>query len=343
MTGLEITVAMRQHDEGSDGGLSPEIDRAGSEAAADRGPLRSVVAFGGGTGLGRLLSALSYLGERLTGVVTTTDDGGSTGRLRQATGCIAWGDLRHCFNQICTEATLGRLLFEYRFANSGELSGHNLGNLMLLALDQLTARPVDAVNLVRDFLDVAPALLPMSEQPAALEAADASGETTSGECAVAEMTQLPRKLWLAPEVSATPEVLAAIAGADVILMGPGSFITSVLPSLLVDEIRAAVAAASCPRVLIANLAPEPGPVGELALAEQLEWMERVLGVALVDAVLWPASCELGPPLKNGGVRMEVAELRDPETPPHRPLHHRDKLVEALVELAPGLAPQGALR
>jgi len=117
---------------------------------------RSVVAFGGGTGLGRLMSALSFLGDRLVGVVTTTDDGGSTGRLRSAAGCIAWGDLRHCFNQICTESTLSRLLFEYRFVDSGELSGHNLGNLMLLALDQLTARPLDAVNLVREFLGVAP-------------------------------------------------------------------------------------------------------------------------------------------------------------------------------------------
>ncbi len=310
-----------------------QVEKAGVE------PLRSVVAFGGGTGLGRLLSSLSYLGERLTGVVTTTDDGGSTGRLRQATGCIAWGDLRHCFNQICTDSTLGRLLFEYRFADSGELSGHNLGNLMLLALDQLTARPLDAVNLVRDFLDVAPELLPMSEQPAALEASGQDGATTRGECAVAEMRELPRKLWLAPQVAATPEVLEAIASAEVILMGPGSFITSVLPSLLVGEIRAAVAAASCPRVLIANLVPEPGPVGELKLAEQLEWMESVLGLALVDAVLWPVSRELGPPLRDDRVRLEVAEVRDPDTPPHRPLHQRDKLVEALVRLVPGLAPR----
>jgi uncharacterized cofD-like protein len=213
--------------------------------------LDSVVAFGGGTGLGRLLSSLSFLGSRLCGVVTTTDDGGSTGRLRAATGCIAWGDLRHCFNQICTEPTLGRLLFEYRFIDSGELSGHNLGNLMLLALDQLTARPVDAVNLVRDLLDVEPRLLPMSETPTALVAEGKNGVLRRGETTVADMTELPRRLWVDPDVSATPEVVEAIESADLILMGPGSFITSVMPSLLVDEIRGAVAAARCPRVLIA--------------------------------------------------------------------------------------------
>lgn len=284
--------------------------------------LRSVVCFGGGTGLGRLLSSLSFLGDRLTGVVSTTDDGGSTGRLRTATGCIAWGDLRHCFNQICIEPTLGRLLFEYRFAGSGELSGHNLGNLMLLALDQLTARPLDAVNLVRDFLDVAPRLLPMSEEPTSLEAAGPAGERVHGETAVAEMGELPVRLWLEPEVHATPEVLEAIRGAELILMGPGSFITSVMPSLLVEAIRAEVLAARCPRLLLGNLAPEPGPVGRQSLGEQLDWMERVLGARLVDAVLWPASRPLGP---RPPVVAHIAELAGDEG-----RHDRDRLAAALA-------------
>jgi uncharacterized cofD-like protein len=254
--------------------------------------LGSVVAFGGGTGLGRLLSSLAFLGDRLTGIVTTTDDGGSTGRLRASTGCIAWGDLRNCFNQICTEPTLSRLLFEFRFSESGELSGHNLGNLMLLALDQLTGRPLDAVNLVRDFLQVEPRLLPMCEQSTTLEAQGPTGERISGETRVAAMEQLPAKLWLSPDVSATPEVLETIADAELILLGPGSCVTSVLPSLLMPEIRQAVQAAACPRIFIANLAAEPGPVGQLSLDAKLRWIERLLGCAVVDAVLWPASREM---------------------------------------------------
>lgn len=288
------------------------------------GTVQTVVAFGGGTGLGRLLSALSPLQDRLIGVVTTTDDGGSTGRLRAATGCIAWGDLRNCLNQVCTEPTLGRLLFEYRFADSGELTGHNLGNLMLLALDQLTARPLDAVGLVRDFLQVKPRLLPMSEQPAALEAETSAGQRVAGETAVARLDQLPHMLWLSPEVSATPEVLEAIAQADLITLGPGSFVTSVLPSLLVPEIREAVAAAPCPRVLIANLVAEPGPAGQLALGELLEWMERVLGARIVDAVLWPESRTLAdrvPPF------VEIADLAAADG-----RHDRDSLVKALASL-----------
>jgi uncharacterized cofD-like protein len=288
--------------------------------------LQSVVAFGGGTGLGRLLSALSFLEQRLTGVVTTTDDGGSSGRLRRATGAIAWGDLRNCFNQICTEPTLGRLLFEYRFADSGELTGHNLGNLMLLALDQLTARPLDAVDLVRGFLEIKPRLLPMSEAPTTLQAEGADGQRISGETSVDRMTSLPRRLWLTPEVAPTPEVLAAIVGAELILMGPGSFVTSVLPSLLLPPIRDAVRSATGPRVLVANLQPEASPVGRLELCQQLEWMEQVLGAPLVDAVLWPASRPLE---RRPRVPLHVADLADG---PHQ--HHRGKLVRALEEMLP---------
>ena len=113
-----------------------------------------VVAIGGGHGMGRVLSSLSFLGTRLTGIVTTTDDGGSTGRLRKSQECIAWGDLRNCLNQLVTEPSIGSQLFEYRFTGRGELAGHNLGNLMLLALDNLCVRPLDAIRLISDMLEI---------------------------------------------------------------------------------------------------------------------------------------------------------------------------------------------
>ena len=301
------------------------------EASARLEALRSVVAFGGGTGLGRLLSALSFLGSGLVGVVSTTDDGGSTGRLRQDAGCIAWGDLRNCLNQICIEPTLERLLFEYRFRDAGALSGHNLGNLMLLALDQLTARPLDAVNLVRAFLKVEPALLPMSEEPAVLHARDLGGAVVAGETNVAAMAELPQQLWLAPDVAATPEVLEAIKGAELITFGPGSFVTSVLPALLLPEIRGAVQAARCPKVLVANLSEEPGPVGLLSLRSQLLWMERVLGVQLVNGVLWPTERAGAPQARLGGSLAEVVWHRCPLRAADG-RHERERLVRGLVAL-----------
>ncbi len=108
--------------------------------------VKKVVAIGGGHGLGRLMSALSFMKSRLTGIVTTTDNGGSTGRIRLNHGGIAWGDLRNCLNQIITEPSTASSLFEYRFTGQGELSGHNLGNLMLKALENMHIRPVEAIH-----------------------------------------------------------------------------------------------------------------------------------------------------------------------------------------------------
>ena len=128
--------------------------------------LDRVVALGGGHGLGRVMSALAPLGSRLTGIVTTTDNGGSTGRIRRSEGGIAWGDMRNCINQLITEPGVGSAMFEYRFTGNGELAGHNLGNLILKALDHLSVRPLEAINIIRNLLKVDAFLIPMSEQPA---------------------------------------------------------------------------------------------------------------------------------------------------------------------------------
>lgn len=288
--------------------------------------LQRVVAFGGGHGLGRLLSTLTFLGDRLCGIVATTDDGGSTGRLRRQTGCIAWGDLRNCLNQICTQPTLPRLLFEYRFVEGEELAGHNLGNLILLALDQLTARPVDALNLIRDLLEVEPHLLPMSEEATSLEGEDESGARASGESAVEAMDPLPNRLWLEPAVGAPEETLAAIKQAELILLGPGSFLTSVMPSLLVTDIAEALAAAHCPRILIANLIAEPAAIGRLDLAQQLRWMEQILGQRVIDRVLWPAERGAPPPLD---LPLHIAPLASAAEPGR---HQRSHLIEALENM-----------
>jgi hypothetical protein len=115
--------------------------------------LDRVVALGGGHGLGRVMSSLSSLGSRLTGIVTTTDNGGSTGRIRRAEGGIAWGDMRNCLNQLITEPSVASAMFEYRFGGNGELSGHNLGNLMLKALDHLSCAAEE--DKLADDVDVA--------------------------------------------------------------------------------------------------------------------------------------------------------------------------------------------
>ncbi len=139
------------------------------------------------------------------------------------------GDLRNCLNQLVTDPSIGSLLFEYRFAGRGELAGHNLGNLMLLALDNLCVRPLDAIKLISDMLKIESQLLPMSEFPTDLCAHTACGNQILGEVSIDQLDTPPLSLSLSPEVPATREAVQALAQADMIILGPGSFLTSIMP------------------------------------------------------------------------------------------------------------------
>ena len=281
-----------------------------------------VVAIGGGHGMGRVLSSLSFLGTRLTGIVTTTDNGGSTGRLRKSQECIAWGDLRNCLNQLVTEPSIGSQLFEYRFTGRGELAGHNLGNLMLLALDNLCVRPLDAIRLISDMLHIAPSLLPMSEHPTDLCAHTVCGDQILGEVSIDQLTTPPRALSLNPVVPATREAIDALSQADMIILGPGSFLTSIMPPLLLNEVAEAIRGSGAIVVFISNLVAENGPAGKLTLSHQHRWLEERIGQGRIDAILAPEG--LGAPeLQHCLVQASLGEA----ALPHR--HDRLKLRQAL--------------
>lgn len=240
--------------------------------------LDRVVALGGGHGLGRVLSSLSPLGSRLTGIVTTTDNGGSTGRIRRSEGGIAWGDMRNCLNQLITQPSVASAMFEYRFGGNGELSGHNLGNLMLKALDHLSVRPLEAINLIRSLLKVDAHLIPMSELPVDLMAIDDQGHEVYGEVNIDQLTIPPQELMLSPKVPTTREAVEAIAEADLILIGPGSFYTSLMPILLLDEMAQALRRTPAPMVYIGNLGRELSlPAASLTLNDKLTIIEQYVG------------------------------------------------------------------
>ena len=281
-----------------------------------------VVAIGGGHGMGRVLSSLSFLGTRLTGIVTTTDNGGSTGRLRKSQECIAWGDLRNCLNQLVTEPSIGSRLFEYRFTGRGELAGHNLGNLMLLALDNLCVRPLDAIRLISDMLNIEPSLLPMSEHPTDLCAHTVCGDQILGEVSIDQLTTPPRALSLNPIVPATREAIDALSQADMIILGPGSFLTSIMPPLLLSEIAEAIRSSGAIVVFISNLVAENGPAGKLTLSHQHRWLEERIGQGRIDAILAPEG-HGAPELQHCLVLASLGEV----ALPHR--HDRLKLRQAL--------------
>ncbi|WP_321380585.1 YvcK family protein [uncultured Vibrio sp.] len=245
-----------------------------------------VVAVGGGHGLGRMLAALRDFRGNATGIVATTDNGGSTGRIRHCQGGIAWGDMRNCINQLITEPSISSMMFEYRFKGSGELDGHNLGNLMLTALDNLSVRPLDAINLIRNMLKVDVNILPMSEHPSDLSALSVDGKWVTGETNVDHMEADLRRLDLSPEVPATKEAVAALSEADAIVLGPGSFLTSIMPPLLLPELGKAIANNKNAKVIfVANLSPEYGPAGRMTMEQKLEWCERALQGRKIDVVL----------------------------------------------------------
>lgn len=247
--------------------------------------LDRVVALGGGHGLGRVMSSLSSLGSRLTGIVTTTDNGGSTGRIRRSEGGIAWGDMRNCINQLIAEPSVASAMFEYRFGGNGELSGHNLGNLMLKALDHLSVRPLEAINLIRNLLKVDAFLIPMSEQPVDLVALDHEGHEVYGEVNIDQLDHIPQELMLSPPVPATREAVEAIAEADLILIGPGSFYSSLLPILLLDEMAQALRRTPAPMVFIDNLGKEHSPAANLTLADRMTILEHYVGKKVIDAAI----------------------------------------------------------
>ena len=271
---------------------------------------KGIVAIGGGHGLGRVMASLGFLGERMAGIVATTDDGGSTGRLREASDCIAWGDLRNCLNQLCSDSpNLARILFEYRFKNSGELTDHNLGNLILLAMDQMCLRPLQAINLIRQMLQVDAHLIPMSEEPASLGAM-VNGRQIVGETQIDRLSDRPEQLMLLPDIEPTCEAVDAIEKADMIILGPGSFMTSVLPALLMKGVADAINNSDALKVFVGNIRPESSSVKKLSIGEKLSWMQSMTGV-YPDTLLWPKERVLP---ENVDCQIHQVPLMDPFKP-----------------------------
>lgn len=289
--------------------------------------LDRVVALGGGHGLGRVMSALFPLGSRLTGIVTTTDNGGSTGRIRRAEGGIAWGDLRNCINQLITEPSVASAMFEYRFTGNGELAGHNLGNLILKALDHLSVRPLEVVNIIRNLLKVDAFLIPMSEHPVDLVATDSEGNAVYGETAIDAMQLPPQELMLHPAVQPTREALDAVAEADLILIGPGSFYTSLMPILLMKEMAQALRRTPANMVFIGNLGRELSPAAaSLTVADKLAMMEHYIGKRVIDAIV------VGPSTDVSRVENRLI-IREPLEAADIKYRHDRQLLRAALEHA----------
>jgi uncharacterized cofD-like protein len=261
----------------------PERDKAG--------PGKRLVAVGGGTGLSVLLRGLKHHAgsdrlRQLTGVVTVTDDGGSSGRLRREFGVLPPGDIRNCIVALADDEDLLARLFQYRFPNGDGLLGHSFGNLFLTALTGITGDFHQAILTAESILSVRGKICPATVQDVRLRGRGASGRVYEGESAIGTSGEPLDGLELDPPAPpAFPPALAAIDKADLILLGPGSLYTSILPNLLIPGIRQAVCRSRARTVLLLNLMTQPGETDGMSGLDHLKAVERFTGPGLVDAVL----------------------------------------------------------
>lgn len=278
------------------------------------------VAIGGGHGSARSLAALPHVVDHVTAVVTVADDGGSSGRLRRELSVLPPGDLRMALTAMAQQTELASVV-RFRFGR-GELSGHSLGNLMLVALQELSdGDVVVALDRLAALLEVPGRVLPCTTQPVTLNARTASGAVT-GQAAVSATPRLER-VWLDPGAPvATPDAVSAIDRADLIVLGPGSLYTSLLPNLLVPGIAAAVARSTAPVVLVANLREQPGETEGMTLPDHLDALRSHVPGIEVDIVLahdGPRPTGPGPRLvatreevRAWGAELLLADLLDGE-------------------------------
>ncbi|HEX9760466.1 MAG TPA: gluconeogenesis factor YvcK family protein [Candidatus Acidoferrales bacterium] len=260
-------------------------------------PVR-IVALGGGTGLSTLLRGLKqHVARRrqekthmpiadLAAVVTVTDDGGSSGRLRREYSILPPGDIRNCMVALSKdEALLGRL-FQYRFDTGQGLRGHSFGNLFLTALTRVTGDFPEAVRLSGQVLAIRGRIFPSTAQNVTLEATLEGGTKVAGETRISRSRRRIRRLRLVPRrVRPMPEVLEAIRQADLILVGPGSLYTSILPNLLVEGVAKGLRRSGATRVFISNLMTQPGETGGYTAAEHIRAIYQHTGPDLFDWVV----------------------------------------------------------
>ena len=253
-------------------------------------PLK-VVAIGGGTGLAALLRALKPEAGRardpwkLTGIVTVTDDGGSSGRLRDELGVIPPGDLRNCLAALTQEESVLSDLLNYRFQGDGALAGHSLGNLMLLAMADLAGDWVRAIRQLSGVLVTVGRLYPSTVVPVVMRAEDMTGRRYTGETSVNSAHAPLARLWVEPrDAEPLPETILAILQADLILLAPGSLYTSTIASLLIPELRATIARTGRPVVYVANLMTEPGESAGMNLEDHVAAIQAFARLPLTAVI-----------------------------------------------------------
>ncbi len=251
------------------------VDALRAKRRLNRGP--NIVAIGGGTGLSSLLKGLKRYSSRITAIVTVADDGGSSGVLRRELGVQPPGDIRNCLAALATEEPLIKGLFQYRFSSGSGLQGHSFGNLFLSALTAITGSLETAITASSRVLSVQGQVVPATNVDVRLWAELENGERIDGESAIGKAKFPIIRIGCYPEQPpALPRALEAIKNAEIILIGPGSLYTSILPNLLVPEIVNAIQRSKAPKLYICNLMTQPGETDGLDVTGHVRAIESQL-------------------------------------------------------------------
>jgi uncharacterized cofD-like protein len=338
------------------------------QAGPHTGPRPRVVALGGGTGLPNVLRGLRPLlygdepqpdaapRDRLVAIVATSDDGGSSGKLRAQFNIVPPGDIRNCLAALSDNHALIADLFQYRFGGGDGLNGHALGNLVLTALADVMNDFPRAVEIAARVVGACGTVLPATSEVVTLIAEFEDGRVLSGETAIATAGGRIARVSLLPERPRfVPETCEVLRRANVIVAGPGSLYTSVLPPLLVPQVAEAVRRSSAIRVLVANLMTEPGETDDYSVLEHVLTIERHVEAQLFDYVIYntaPVPDALSAayaargarPIATGAFELNALEKLGvqpigvplvSEHPAGKVRHHPDRLAAAITALAQG--------
>lgn len=250
----------------------------------NRGP--KIVVVGGGTGLSTLLRGLKEYSSNITAIVTVADDGGSSGRLRREIGVLPPGDIRNCLAALADEEELLTELFQYRFKAGDGLVGHSFGNLFLTVMSEITGDLEQAATASSKVLAISGKVLPSTLSDVSLWAEMEDGRLIEGESNIPEAKGRIKSIGCIPaNPPALPTAVKAIEEAEYIIIGPGSLYTSIIPNLLVPDIRDAIANADIPRIYVCNIMTQPGETEGYSVGDHIREIDRISKRKLFDAVL----------------------------------------------------------
>jgi uncharacterized cofD-like protein len=242
-----------------------------------------IVSIGGGTGLSTLLRGLKKFRAHLSVIVTVTDDGGSSGRLREELHVLPPGDIRNCMIALSEDEHLMSRLFRFRFSSDGGLHDHSFGNLFLTAMAGITGDFAEAVRLTSEVLAIKGVIYPSTNSNVRLRAELADGSWAEGETRITASRQQVRRVQLDPaDAHPLPDALEAILAADLITIGPGSLFTSLIPNMLVNQVIGAVRASRATKIYIQNIMTQPGETDHYSAADHVEALAKHC-----DGILFP--------------------------------------------------------